>query len=125
MELSSADIIVSIFSILVGISIIGFWLRLSYKKLVFEPGSTRSPIETEYHVAAELMTAAVLLEGGAALLLHLTLGKGISLVGLGMLVYATINGIGYYARREDKSMVRTFYAVLVFTIIVIIFELVS
>jgi len=123
MESSVTVVVVSIFSILVGISIIIFWFRLHLKKKLFETTSTRTPIETKYHVIAELLTASLLIAGGVALLLvHSSLGTTLSLIGLGMLLYANINGPGIYASKGDKSMVRTFYAVMILTVIMIVIE---
>lgn len=108
--------LVSVFSILVGASILGFWARLYAKKQIFEAG-TRTPIEAEYHIAAELSTAATLIIGGAALLTKISFGASVTLTGFGMLIYANINGPGYYAAKGDKRMVRIFSVTLIVALI--------
>jgi hypothetical protein len=110
----------SIFSILVGFSIFGFWGNLSARGRLYEPDSTRSIIETKYHLAAELLTALILILGGVSTLLSKPWGVAVTLAGLGMLLYANINGPGLYAKKGDKQMVLIFYTTALLTVIVLL-----
>lgn len=117
METSLTADVVSIFSILAGISIVAFWTNLHFRSELFDPSSSRSPVETKYHVVAELITAIFLVVGGASMLLALPRSIPISFAGLGMLLYANVNGMGYYIRINDRSMVRVFLVIIALTAI--------
>jgi hypothetical protein len=86
---------VGVYEIVAGAGILGWWAR--------EYGLTggRKAEQTDrFHVASELMTAALLFGGGTASVLRIELAYGLSLVGLGMLVYATANSAGAVARHH-------------------------
>jgi hypothetical protein len=116
--------IISVFSILVGISIVAFWVRLYFRKQLYEPESLRSEIETKYHLAAELLTAIVLTIGAIGLIGSMSWAVGAEFLGLGMLLYANVNGPGFYAAKGDRSMVRVFYVTAALAALVIIVLLV-
>ena len=59
----------------------------------------RTPGEIRLHLAAELLTAAVLLVGGIQL--GLGEGAGPAVVGLGMLLYTVVASPGYFVARGE------------------------
>jgi len=116
METSFTLGVIALFSILVGISIVLFWMNLYAKRALFDPNSSRSVIETKYHLVAELVAAAILIMGGTGISLATSWGVGVAFAGLGMLLYANINGVGFYARKNDKRMVWVFYVTIIVSI---------
>ena len=119
MNFFSAIGLVSIYSILVGISIIGFWgffLGTKFSRL----GSTQTPIEIGYHVAAEVLTAGLLVIAGIGSVYSLGWGRSLSLIALGMLLYSVINSPGFYAAKKNTSMVAMFSVLTVLTLVAIL-----
>jgi hypothetical protein len=111
---------VAVFSILVGISIVVFWANLYFGRKLYESNFSRSRIETNYHVAAELITAAILVLGGTGVILTLSWGVAVTFAGLGMLLYANVNGIGFYIAKGDNSMIKVFWVVIALTSLAIL-----
>jgi hypothetical protein len=125
MNFLSAGGLASIYSILVAISVFGFWLILFFRKKLFDPASNRSRLELEYHILAELLTAGVLIAGALGTILSISWGDSILVLGLGMLLYTVVNSPGYYASRGDKPMVTMFLILAILTVIVILVYIVS
>jgi hypothetical protein len=100
----------AIFSILVGVLMIGQWtFSLASRKVPEIVTETRAII---FHLAAEFLTAAVLMVAGIALLAQSLLGYPLALLALGMLVYTSINSAGYFAQRGQWLMVMMFGGIL-------------
>ena len=66
----------------------------------------RTAAEIGLHLAAELLTAAILVIGGIVLLTTGT--TGVVSVGLGMLLYTVIQSPGYFAARREYPPVVMF-----------------
>jgi hypothetical protein len=105
----------ALYAILVGIAIIGYWVFFLVKKLV--PELETEPIRILFHVAAELVTAIVLLAGGWGLLTKSSWGAQVYLVSMGMLLYTVIESPGYFAQKRVWLMVGVFAVVLVLSLI--------
>jgi hypothetical protein len=114
MNILDIDGFVSLYSLLVGISIFGYWAALYTRKQVFA-ATSRPAIETKYHVVAELLTAAILVVGGIGTILSAEWSGSVLFIGLGMLLYTEINSPGFYAARKEKSMARMFWILTVLT----------
>jgi hypothetical protein len=101
----------AIFSIFVGILMIGQWIfSLASRKVPETATETRA---IGFHLAAEFLTAAVLMVAGIALLAQSLLGYPLALLALGMLVYTSINSAGYFAQRGQWLMVLMFGGILI------------
>ena len=74
----------------------------------------RSRAEIVLHVTAELLTAALLIVGGAILLMDGTLLVAVS--GLGMLLYTVVASPGYFLARRELAPVIMFGALTVLTL---------
>lgn len=74
------------------------------------PETRTEPIALGFHLAAEAITAVMLLVGGVGLLAHRSWGGAICLVALGMLLYTIIVSPGYFAQRGTWSPVGMFAA---------------
>ncbi len=86
------------YQIVVGIAMVGLWTVLLATRQVPEiPAGDR---EIWFHLAAELVTAALLIVAGAASLVD-SAAKIPSAVALGALLYTTIASPGYYAERRE------------------------
>ena len=101
----------AIFSILVGVLMIGQWIfSLASRKVPEIVTETRA---ISFHLAAEFITATVLIIAGIALLTQSLLGYPLALLALGMLVYTSINSAGYFAQRGQWLMVMMFGGILI------------
>jgi len=120
MDFFSAIGLVSIYSILVGISIIGFWGFFLGTRQISKLGSKQTPIEIGYHVAAEVLTAGLLVIAGIGPVYSLGWGRSLSLIALGMLLYAVINSPGLYAAKKNVPMIAMFSVLTVLTLAAIL-----
>ena len=111
----------SIYVILVGVSIIGYWILFSFRKQTLsqqmDTTITRGRIEMRFHVVAELLAAALLIVAGVFLLSKSAWGREVFLIAIGMLVYTTINSAGYFAQIRQKSMVLIFIIVFILSVV--------
>lgn len=106
---------VAIFSILVGILMIGQWIFSLATRQV--PEMATEPVAITFHLVAEFLTAAALLLGGIALLAQSLLGYPLALLAQGMLLYTIINSPGYFAQRKQWPMVILLAILLVLNIV--------
>jgi len=120
MNFFSAIGLVSIYSILVGISIIGFWRFFVSSKQLSKLGSNQTPIEIGYHVVAEFLTAGLLVAAGIGSIYSLEWSRTVSLIALGMLLYAVINSPGLYAAKKNIPMIAMFSVLTILTLIAIL-----
>jgi len=109
--------IAAIYSIFVGIFMIGMWAAFLGTGQVPELNS--KPIEITYHLIAEVLTAFALLIGGFGLLTNSKWDFQTYLVSMGMLLYTVIVSAGYFGQRENWVMVGMFttFTILTATII--------
>lgn len=102
----------------VGILMIGFWSMLFLTGQI--PEGETGPVELGYHLAAELLTASVLVTAGVGRQLQRRWARRLSPVALGMLGYTVINSAGYYAQSGEISMVAMFTLLTVSTVALIL-----
>ncbi len=103
------------YSVFVGIAIIGLWVILYLSNEIPELSTT--PIAISMHIAAELVTAILLIVGGVGLLLKRIWGFQIFMFSMGMLFYTLIQSPGYYLEKGE----RIFVAMFVFFISITLF----
>ena len=77
-------------------------------------------IEVTYHVVAEVVTSVLLIASGVGLILDYQWARILSPLSLGMLLYAELNGPGFYASQRDTQMVAVFYVIAFLTVAAII-----
>jgi hypothetical protein len=105
----------AIFSIAVGLLMIGQWvLSLATKKV---PELSTEPRQIAFHLAAEFLTAVALIFAGVALLAQSLVGYPLTLLALGMLLYTLINSPGYFAQQGQWPMVLMFAALLILALV--------
>ena len=114
--------VVAGYSVLVGIAILATWIfNLTIGEV---PQAFERPFELTFHILAEVAAAILLLTAGAGLF-YSTSGWAprLSLLSLGMLLYATINAIGAFGQEGDTSMVILLILVTITTTGVVAFAL--
>jgi hypothetical protein len=109
------------FPLVVGVSIVAWWAMVFATGQV--PELAAAPIQLAFHVAAELITAAVLIAGGVGLLRRLPWGRAVDLVGLGMLLYTAIGSPGYFAQTGQWPLVGVFALIAAGTVCALVAEL--
>ena len=121
MSLLSASNLVGIYSVLIGLMMIGMWVSLLLTKQVPElrPASYAPRLIT-YHIVAELLTAIVLIISGVGLFLVSDWAKILSAISLGMLLYSVINSPGKYAHENNLSMVAVFTIITILTVVAMV-----
>jgi len=110
--------VVAGYSILVGITILATWIFILTIGEV--PQAFERPFELTFHISAEVAAAILLITAGAGLA-YSTSGWApkLSLLSLGMLLYATMNAMGAYAQEGNTNMVILLIAVTLSTTAVV------
>jgi hypothetical protein len=123
--MSAADWYIALFSLGSGVGILGFWGAVVARGRGREVAAGRR--EIAFHVAAELVTGAVLIAGGVAILADAKSRESVvmSTLGLGLLLYSLIQSPGHYIVEKDRRMVATFAATWVFAIPAIVLRFAS
>lgn len=112
------------FQVVVGLAIVGLWAMLLTTRKV--PEIAAGDREIWFHLAAELVTASLLLASGISALVSDTgATRQLSAVALGALLYTTIASPGYYVARNEWPPVIMFTALVVATVAAIIVLVVS
>jgi len=120
MSLLSASNLVGIYSVLIGLMMIGMWVSLLLTKQVPElKPASYAPRLIAYHIVAELLTAFVLIISGVGLFLVSDWARILSAISLGMLLYSVINSPGKYAHENNLSMVIIFTIITILTVVAI------
>ena len=109
--------IAAIYSIIVGIAMIGMWLSLIATNQV--PEIRSEPVRITYHLIGEFLTAILLLIGGVGLFTNRGWGFHVFLISMGMLLYTVIVSAGYYGQQGDMAMVGMFTLLQVLTLLFI------
>ena len=99
------------YGILVGCLMIAQWAFTILAGGV--PEFQTAPWEIALHMAAEMITAGMLIAGGIAALKSVHWGKQVLFVGLGMVIYSEIVSPGYFAQLGQWPLVALF-AILLF-----------
>lgn len=108
--------VVAWYAIAVGVLMLGWWAVDVRGGALGRPD--RRPAEIRLHLAAEVVTAVVLVVGGACVLLDGP--ASLLLVGLGMLLYTVIQSPGYFLARREAVPVVMFAALAVATVAAIV-----
>lgn len=106
--------IASIYSLFIGISMIGMWI-ISYVTDGI-PELKIKPVELSMHLAAEMLTAALLIVGGIGLLLNKKWSLSIYLISIGMLIYTLIMSPGYFLQKGDFALAGMFMVLLILAV---------
>jgi len=113
--------LVALFSIAVGIGVLGMWTVSLVRHQV--PELATKPWEIRTHITAETIMAVTAVAGGVSTLLDLPQGPAILMFGLGMIVYSIINSSGYYLQRRQPVPVVMFAVLLALVVLAAAAEL--
>ena len=98
------------YGLLMGLAIFAMWAVFLATGQV--PELTAAPLRTLGHLAAEFLTGAVLIMGGAALCLRRDWGMPLTFAGFGLLLYALAQAIGYWLQLGNLALAALFVALL-------------
>lgn len=119
------ELINSIYSIVVGFSLIGFWIVVYARKEL--DNFIENSFERFFHILAELIISVSALVSGIVILTNQTWGLYLFVLTMGFLIYATINAIGIYGKNKIwwlvilLAVVAIISTILVITNMIIIF----
>jgi len=105
------ELIASLYTIIIGITMLGMWFLLLIKREV--PDLKTKPTQIFFHLVAEFLTAVTLIIGGIGFIMNQPWGMAIFFIAIGMVIYSTINAAGFYGQLKDWPM---FIILIVFTI---------
>ncbi|HEX9236865.1 MAG TPA: hypothetical protein VF972_11365 [Actinomycetota bacterium] len=114
--MSAADWYLGLYSVGVGISVVGFWGWVIATGRLASLGAGRD--DFGWHAAAEITAGGLLLAAGIGLFAarHAAWPGVLEAVGLGALVYALVESAGHYLARGNRLMAATVVVGWVFTI---------
>ena len=98
------------FAIVVGAAMLVQWTMFLVSGNV--PELRSEPIRLGFHLVAEFITAALLISSGVGVLRSQRWAKPLLLVALGMLLYTSIVGPGYFAQRGQLAFLAMFGLIL-------------
>ena len=94
----------NIFSIFIGICMLGMWGMLLFTGQVKEVDT--EPFRIAAHLFSEGITATLLILGGLLSLEHSSCGEKLHFVSLGMLLYSVLTAGGYYLQLNNARDTR-------------------
>jgi hypothetical protein len=116
-------IISGIFSIVIGISIIGLWTMLYLTNQIPELKTERVAIG--FHITAEITMGVLSLLSGFFLLIGLSWAPSFFMLAMGLIVYAVINSAGYYVQKKQWAFVIMFGIILIISVSLVILNIIS
>ena len=107
--------ITGVYSLIVGISMIGMWIMFLVTDSIPELYTT--PYEIGFHILAEIITACLLIASGLGFIRDYNWRYTVYFIGTGMLLYSIISeGLGYYVQRSDLIFTSMFISLLILTV---------
>ena len=109
----------AIYSIVVGLAMIGIWMMLliTGQDPELQNSLQTEPIAVGLHLAAEFLTAIILLIGGFGLIADRGWAVKVFLLSMGFLMYSVLNASGFYGQRGDLPFIGMFAAILTLAVI--------
>lgn len=111
----------SIYSIFIGISMIGMWIMFYVNEQIPELNS--EPIRIGMHLTAEFTTAVLLIGSGIGFLKNWSKAIYIFQFSMGMLIYTLIQSPGYFAQQGEISFVGMFAMFISLTLVSLIYSI--
>ncbi len=105
------------YAVIVGVLMIGQWIMFIATGQV--PELEAEPVRISFHLAAEFLTAILLVIGGLGLFTRRRWGLSLFFVAMGMLLYTIIVSPGYFAQLGDFGFVGMFAVLFVLTVVLI------
>jgi hypothetical protein len=101
----------ALYALVVGLGMIGQWTFFLVTRQV--PELKTEPYRIAFHLAAEFVTAIVLVVSGVGLLANTSWSRPLYLVATGTLLYTSIVSPGYFAQKREWPLVAMFALILV------------
>ncbi|MFW9820680.1 MAG: hypothetical protein ACFFE5_13810 [Candidatus Thorarchaeota archaeon] len=114
-------IISGIYTIIIGLGIIGLWTMLVLTKQV--PELKTEPIAIKFHITAEMIMGLLSLLSGIFLFLDVSWAPYFFILAMGLVIYAVINSAGYYGQRKKWPFVIMFGIILIVSVSLVILNL--
>ena len=111
----------ALYSLFLGLSILGMWSFFLFSNQVPELNSGSA--EIFFHLFAEFLTAVFLIVSGISLLRKASFSFHLFLVSLGMVLYTVIVSAGYYVDLGEFAMVAMFTILQILTLAFIVVAL--
>ena len=108
----------AIFSIFVGVSMIGMWLMFYFTNSI--PELATEPARITMHLAAEFVTAITLILGGWGLIKLKTWGEQLYLLATGALIYTMIQSPGYFLQTGESGFVVMFAVLMILALVILV-----
>ncbi|MDF1513767.1 MAG: hypothetical protein P1S60_08160 [Anaerolineae bacterium] len=108
-------IFASVFSIVVGVGMVGQWAMSYISNQI--PELETEPIRIRFHILAEIVTAALLIFSGIGLLKSYNWAIHMNLVAHGMLIYTSIVSPGYFAQKGQWLWLVMFSLIVIFSVV--------
>jgi len=115
------NIISGIYSLIVGVGIIGLWAMLIVTKQV--PEMKTEPIAIGFHIVVENLMGILSVISGIILLLNLIWAPYLFIFAMGLVVYAVINSSGYYGEKKEWIFVGMFGVILILSTVLVILNI--
>lgn len=106
--------LIAAYSIVVGVFMMGFW---GFLVATQQAELDQRPWDMRLHLAAEFITAILLLVSGVGAFLAVLGTVTLAPVALGMLLYTTVNSPGFYAGKRNWPMVGMFATLTILTVV--------
>lgn len=117
------EIVTGIYSILLGVSLIIFWIITFYKRETQKYVEIK--LERYFHIIAEFVMSFLAFISGIAILLNQSWGVILFILTMGFMIYATINAIGIYAHKKFWMLVATLIIIAITSTILMLFNFVK
>ncbi len=105
------------YAVIVGVLMIGQWIMFIATGQV--PELEAEPVRISFHLAAEFLTAILLVIGGLGLFTRRKWSLRLYLVAMGMLLYTVIVSPGYFAQLGELAFVGMFAVLIILTVVFI------
>ena len=105
----------AIFSISLGLGMIGQWTMSFVSKQI--PELKTEPIRIWFHIAAEVVTAILLIISGVGLLTQTDWCRNLFFIAMGMLFYTAIVSPGYFAQKGQWGWLVMFSVILIMGVV--------
>jgi hypothetical protein len=107
--------IVAVYSILLGIAVIGMWTMI-----LVQGGISEGRTEMAFHLFSEFLMAVICIVSGWMLLRNKPKARSFNIFGLGMVTCSVLNAAGYYGDRGNLMMMVFFTGLFILTLISVV-----
>ena len=107
------NIIIGIYSLVIGVAVITMWLIIMRGSSLAE-----GKIELSFHLASEFLMATFCIVSGILVLRRKHPGRLLNMAALGMMIYSVLNAAGYYGDRGETAAMIMFIVLAALTLLI-------